>query len=266
MRFTIAEKLAFAATGGQGFDTARPVVVFLHGAGMFHVVWALQARHLAHHGCSVLALDLPGHGDSEGPAMDNIAAMAGWVTEMLRKLNVVQAILVGHSMGALIALEVASQNPTLIQAIALLGAAATMPVHPDLLTAAKTNPAKAVALIVEWGHGSRGHMGGAPTPGLWLAGGAARILHAARPGVLATDLSACAAYRHGAEAAAMITCPVHVICGAADKMTPPKAGIALSQILQKGSVEVLPEVGHMMMTEDPVATTAAIKRGIHDEE
>lgn len=262
MRFTVAGTPAFAATGGQGFDTERLPVVFLHGAGMSHVTWVLQSRHLAHHGCSVLALDFPGHGDSDGHPLKDISAMADWVAQALTALNVTQAVIIGHSMGALVALEMAARHAVLVRSLILLGAAAAMPVHPALLEAAKTNPEKAAALIVEWGHGIRGQVGGAPTPGLWLAGGAARILQGAKPGVLATDLAACAAYMRGAATAAVITCPAHIICGAADRMTPPKASAALSQILQKASLEILSGVGHMMMTEDPVATTAAIKRGL----
>ncbi len=262
MRFTVAGAPTFAATGGQGFDTERLPVVFLHGAGMSHVIWALQARHLAHHGCSVLALDFPGHGDSGGDPLKDISGLADWVAQALTALNVTEAVIVGHSMGALVALEMAARHAALVRSLILLGAAAVMPVHPGLLEAAKTNPAKAAALIVEWGHGIRGHVGGAPTPGLWLAGGAARILQGAKPGILATDLAACAAYMRGAEAAATIDCPVHIICGAADRMTPLKASAALSQIIQKATLEILSGVGHMMMAEDPVATTSAIKRGL----
>ena len=50
------------------FDAAQPTVVFVHGAANDHSVWALQSRYFAHHGCNVLAVDLPGHGRSAGPA------------------------------------------------------------------------------------------------------------------------------------------------------------------------------------------------------
>ncbi|MBX9634370.1 MAG: alpha/beta fold hydrolase, partial [Magnetospirillum sp.] len=58
----------FAGTGGMPFDPAKPVVAFIHGAGMDHSVWALQDRALAHAGRAVLSFDLPGHGRSEGEA------------------------------------------------------------------------------------------------------------------------------------------------------------------------------------------------------
>ena len=56
----------FVATGGRPFDRSLPAVVLLHGAGFDHSTWALHSRWFAHHGYSVLAPDLPGHGRSSG--------------------------------------------------------------------------------------------------------------------------------------------------------------------------------------------------------
>src|SRR3546814_14320504 len=79
MRFEVTGRTVFAATGGRPFDPALPALVFVHGAGMDHTVWTLQTRYFAYHGWSVLAVDLPGHGGSDGPALDSIEAMGEWV-------------------------------------------------------------------------------------------------------------------------------------------------------------------------------------------
>src|SRR5271166_3340426 len=94
----------FAATGGRPFEAGRPTVIFLHGAGMDHTVWALQTRWFAHHGRNVVALDLPGHGRSAGPALCRIEDMAALVVEIAAAVAVEHVALVGHSMGALVAL------------------------------------------------------------------------------------------------------------------------------------------------------------------
>jgi pimeloyl-ACP methyl ester carboxylesterase len=52
----------FLADYGKGCDPAQPTVLFVHGAGMDHSVWPLQARHFAYRGWNALAVDLPGHG------------------------------------------------------------------------------------------------------------------------------------------------------------------------------------------------------------
>src|SRR5256885_9237029 len=104
MEITASGRTIFASTGGQAFDPAQPTVVFLHGAGMDHTVWALQTRWFAHHGRNVLALDLPGHGRSAGPPLRTIAEMAELVAAAATAAGAERLALVGHSMGALVAL------------------------------------------------------------------------------------------------------------------------------------------------------------------
>ena len=70
MKLTVNGRAVFATTGGTDFDPAKPAVIFLHGAGFDRTVWRLQTRWFAHHGRSVLAVDFPGHGWSDGPALD----------------------------------------------------------------------------------------------------------------------------------------------------------------------------------------------------
>ena len=69
MRFKVKDKEVFASTGGQSFDKKKPLIVFVHGSGLSHITWVLQTRYFAFHGYSVLAVDLPGHGYSEGPSL-----------------------------------------------------------------------------------------------------------------------------------------------------------------------------------------------------
>src|SRR4051794_18031116 len=126
MQLSINERQVFVATGGRDFDQSLPAVVFVHGAGFDHSVWALHSRWFAHHGFAVLAPDLPGHGRSAGPALPTIADMADWVVALLNAVNAKPAHLIGHSMGSLIALDAAARHPERVSALSLIGAAATM--------------------------------------------------------------------------------------------------------------------------------------------
>src|SRR3954470_12199089 len=96
---------AYCYTGGKTFNPALPTAVFIHGAQNDHSVWALQTRYFAHHGFGVLAVDLPGHGRSAGAALASVEAMADWLLALLDAAGVERALLVGHSMGSLVALE-----------------------------------------------------------------------------------------------------------------------------------------------------------------
>jgi len=250
-------KPVFAATGGRPFSADQPAVVMIHGAGMDHIVWALPARSLAHRGRSVLAIDLPGHGRSEGAALASIGAMAGWLIRFLDAAGIAEATLVGHSMGSLIALEAAAKTPKRVRRLAMLGVASRMPVHPDLLKAAAGDRPHAADLIVSWAHGPAGHFGGNPAPGLWRMGGAQRLLNQAEEGVLASDLAACDAY-DALASADKVKCPSLLLLGALDRMTPASKAKALAAALPDGRTILIPGAGHMMMSETPDAVIDAL--------
>jgi len=248
----------FAHTGGQPFDATRPALVLLHGAGSDHTFWGLQTRYFAHHGYAVLALDLPGHGRSQGPALTSVEAMAGWLWRVLDVLGAESAALAGHSMGSLIALAAAAQRPAAVRALVLVGTAERVAVHEDLLTAAAALDPKAFDLIVDWGFGKPAHRGGHQAPGLWQLGGGRALLGAGPPGALSCDLAACDVYDGALAAAQQVTCPVLLLLGASDRMTPPRTARALAERLAVSETKILPATGHMIMVERPNETIDAI--------
>ena len=190
MKLSVNGAEVFVATGGREFDRTLPAVVFLHGAGFDHSTWALHDRWFAHHGFSVLAPDLPGHGRSAGPSLSSpglsnrslsspslgsIAEMADWTAALLDAAGVASARLIGHSMGSLIALETAARHPAKVSALSLIGTAAAMTVGPDLLKAAEANDHAAIDMVSIWGLGFQAELGGSLAPGppnaynLWIA-------------------------------------------------------------------------------------------------
>lgn len=249
---------AFAATGGRAPHETDPTVVFIHGAGMDHTVWTLQTRFFAYHGRNVLALDLPGHGRSGGEPLGTIEAHAEWLVRALDAAELDRAALVGHSMGALVALAAAAAAPGRIWSLALLGAAPEMPVHPDLLRDAREGRHNAVDLVASWGFGRRAHLGGARAPGLWLLGQGVRLLERDAMRALAVDLAACAGYRGTKDAAAKVRCPTMIIAGALDRMTPPRGAVELAGLIEGARVAEIAACGHMMMVEQPDATLDAL--------
>jgi pimeloyl-ACP methyl ester carboxylesterase len=249
----------FAATGGRLFDPSLPAVAMLHGAGFDHSTWALHSRWFAHHGFSVLAPDLPGHGRSSGKPLPTIADMADWTAALLDAAGAPKARLVGHSMGSLIALETAARHPAKVAGLSLIGTAAAMTVGPDLLKAAEANDPAAIDMVSIWGLGFAAELGGSLAPGLWMHSGAQRVLQQCRPGVLFSDLSACNSYQNALAAAAQVTVPTTIVLGERDMMTPAKAGKALAAAVPNARMVVLSGAGHMMMSERPDELLAALK-------
>lgn len=258
MKLVVDGRPAFVSTGGHAFDPGRPAVAFLHGAGFDHTAWVLPARYFAHHGRAVLNVDAPGHGRSAGPPLASIADLADWVLRLLDAARVETAALVGHSMGALTALECAARAPARVRALALLGVAAKMPVHPDLQRAAAANDHAAVDLVASWGFGRRAHLGGARIPGAWMMGSGLRLLEHAPAGALAAGLAASNGYAGALEAAAKVACPTLFLVGGADRMTPPAGARDLAARITGARTVVLPEAGHMMMIEQPDETIDAL--------
>jgi pimeloyl-ACP methyl ester carboxylesterase len=250
---------AFVATGGRDFDAAVPTVVLIHGGGMDHSAWALHSRWFAHHGYGVLAPDLPGHGRSDGAPLRTIAAMADWIAALIAAARAEKAWVIGHSMGSLVALETAARHPARVSALGLIGIAAPMVVGAELLNAAEANQHASVDMVSLWGLGPTATIGGNRAPGLWMLGGAQRVLEASGPGVLFNDLRACNDYQDGAAAAARVTAPATVILGGRDLMTPPKAGRALAALLPRARTVVLEGTGHLMMAERPDEVLAALR-------
>lgn len=264
MELTVNGKTVFAATGGREFDAKLPAVIFVHGAGMDHTVWSLQTRFFAHHGRSVLAVDLPGHGRSAGPTLDSIEAQGAWLLDLIEAAGAKRTALVGHSMGALAALDAVRQGPDRIDRLALLGAAERMPVHPDLLGAAQRGETAAIDMITGWGFGRPAQLGGHRGPGLWMTEGGRRLLAQARDGVLHADLSACTAYRDAVAAAGAVTCPALLLCGREDRMTPVKGAATLCEAFADARMTILERSGHMMMIERPDETLDALKDFLGD--
>jgi len=259
MKLTVDGREVFATTGGTDFDAAKPAVVFLHGAGFDRTTWRLQTRWFAHHWRSVLAVDFPAHGGSAGPALTSVAAMADWTAQLIAAAGLESAALVGHSMGALVALDCAARHPDKVRAIALCGVAVEMPVHPEMLESAKANTLKVQELMTFWGIGNALHMGGMVSPGLWLRREALAVLARNKPDVIHADLAACNAYKDAAARAAAVKCPTVLVLGDGDLMTPAAKAKPLAAAIAGARTVVVKDSGHFMMVERPDETLEALK-------
>jgi pimeloyl-ACP methyl ester carboxylesterase len=258
MELKVDGRRVYAATGGRPFDAKERVAIFVHGAGMDHTCWQLQARWFAWHGHSVLAVDLPGHGRSEGPALGTVADLTAWLGRVMDAARIERAGLIGHSMGGAVALEAAAALPDRTTRIALLGTAAAIPVNAALLNAARETPEQAYQMMTTWAHGFDAKMGGHPVPGLWMTGGTLALFNRNAPGVLHADLAACNAWETGPDAARRVRCPALVIIAANDIMTPAKNGAELARLVPGSRAITLANCGHILVIEQPDATLDAL--------
>ncbi len=253
----------YCYTGGKAFDPAKPTVVFIHGVLNDHSVWTLQARHLAHHGWNVLAIDLPGHGRSGGQPPASVEQAADGVLALLRAAGVARAALVGHSFGSLIALEAAARAPAQVSHLVLVGTAFPMKVSPALLEASVSAPEQAIHMVNVFSHSTLCPPPSALGPGTWLYGSSRALMRrvlASNPAVnvFHTGFQACDRYAGGEQAMAAVQCPTLFLVGRHDQMTPPRAARALAAHARQARV-VEVEAGHALMTEAPGEVLDALR-------
>jgi pimeloyl-ACP methyl ester carboxylesterase len=252
---------AYCYTGGKPFDPALPTVVFIHGAQNDHSVWALQTRYFAHHGLGVLAVDLPGHGRSKGKALESVEAMAGWLLALLDAAGVSRALLVGHSMGSLVALEANYRAPDRVSGLAMLGTTVPMKVSDALLETSRTDEQAAIDMVNIWSHSSMAQKPSCPAPGFYVMGGSRRLMQRMSQlnpeHLFYTDFTACNAYANGQAAAEAVHCPALFIFGTKDMMTPLRSTKLLTGAIKHGRI-VHVDAGHSMMAEQPDAVLDAL--------
>lgn len=251
MYFDVRGKRVFASTGGKPFDNRRPCVMFLHGSGLDHTFWALYSRFFAFRKYSVLCPDLPGHSNSEGPALESIEEIGDWLNDVVETLDARNISVVAHSQGVLNTLEFASRHAERIRSVSLIASGLATPVNPALIDAAENDPRKAIDMMLGWGFGPAGHFHRGPIPGYSMLAGGRKVMLGNVPTELATDLRACDSYANGSIAAAKIGGPIQVMVAGQDRMAPRKATDELIKHLRNPEVHFFAECGHMIPLEAP---------------
>ena len=243
MIFNIENKSVHASDSGQGIDNSKDTIIFLHGSGLSHIVWSLVEQYFSTKNFNVLSIDLPGHGNSEGPCLDSIEKITDWLEIVFEKLNLNNLIIIGHSQGCLEALEYSFKYKNRLKKMVLMGGSHHMPVNKDLIDLASNGDSDAVKLMMKWGYeGSKRFIGGNPVE---------KIIQSPRDisEILAIDLIACNNYANGSVAAKAIDCPVLLVFGELDKMVNLEVGKKFASLVKDSETHVIGGCGHMIMIE-----------------
>ena len=233
----------FVSTGGMDFDEEKSSILLIHGSGLTHIVWSLHEQFYASHGFNILSVDLPGHGNSEGPSLKSIEEISDWVKSLMNVLDIKKIIIIGHSQGCLVGIDFASRYPNLINDLVLVAGSYKMPVNQDLIDYAEAGDEKAILLMMKWGYeGSKAFIGGNPVK---------KIINSSREirEVLAVDLNACKNYKSGKESLEKINCPTLCIFGDLDKMVPLEVGNKMASMIKNSEKKVINNCGHMIIFE-----------------
>ncbi len=266
MIVTVNNHQTYCYTAGKALDAAKPSVVFIHGVLNDHSVWILQSRYLANHGWNVLAIDLPGHCKSVGPAPESVEEAAIFIAALLDAAGIEKAALIGHSWGSLIALEAASKLKERVTHLVLVGTAFPMKVSTALLDASLNDPMAALKMINVFSRSTLAAPPSALGPGTWVYGtsmalGRRVLASNTQVNVFHRGFKACDDYANGEAAMSQVTCPVLFLLGALDQMTQAKSAqllIEKARTSGKKFTVINLAVGHHQMTEAPEQTLQSI--------
>jgi pimeloyl-ACP methyl ester carboxylesterase len=226
----------------------RKTLVFIHGSGGDHTNWIRQYT-LLKNAFNIAALDLPGHGRSEGPGEQDVSAHVEWVKKILDGLKIVKPVLIGHSLGAAIALSFVIRYDTVAAAVVPVAGGVKMPVNPVILEGFLKDPASVIGMAAKFSIAKQNREK--------FSGLIAESLSRINPGIIHGDFSACNSLNI-TEAVAGIRIPALVICGAEDKMTPPSLSQFISDRIPGARLTLIEGAGHFVMMENPEAFNVAL--------
>ncbi len=251
--------------GERGPDSRQPMLlVLLHGIGGGRQVWgdALSGtgRSFAEAGFDVVGVDLPGYGDSATVEPYTMANVAAQVIQLVEWLGAKGCVLIGHSMGGMVAQEVAAQRRDLVQGLVI---SASSPAFGKPDGAWQQRFLKERLQKLDDGHGMvelapalvRG-MAAPHTPHAQLAR-ATLIMAAVPEATYRRALAALMGFDRRAQLD-MLTMPVLCIAGELDGNAPPAVMRQMADRIPGCAYVCLPAVGHLANMEAPDAFNPAV--------
>ncbi|GAA6121119.1 alpha/beta hydrolase [Acidovorax sp. FG27] len=226
-------------------------VLMLHDADGSHLSFAPQVETLASAGYRAVAWDMPGYGHSAPIEPYGFMGLAQSCLRLIEALQGGAVTLVGHGLGAMLALEVALRQPQAVRRLVLCAGGPALDaaseaawVAPRLAALQSGASMEAIAQSLvprQVGTGS-------------LPEGVRLVSHAlsqVNPSAWRRALQALPTFSRGAAELARVQVPVLIVGGAQDRCTPPEALQALAHVLPDARHLSLPHIGHWPPLEDP---------------
>ena len=212
-------------------------------------------RNLAKKDVSSLALELPGHGESDAAQISDIKEYSRIVLEFLKIKKLKSVCLTGHSMGGAVVLASVMLHTELMSGVILIGSGAKLKVKDSILEGVKSDFARTVDEIVGYAFSS------AATPSLIHE--VTRSLLRCDADTLYHDFMACDRFDVLSELESIST-PVLIVCGEEDILTPPRYSQLMSEKIPNAKLFVVPKSGHMVMLEQPEIVGDSISQFMND--
>ncbi|MCX7567983.1 alpha/beta hydrolase [Sulfitobacter sp. F26169L] len=237
---------------GQNSASGASAIVLIHGAGCTSQDWPqswLDKQTGDLEGHAVYALDLPGHGASDGPPVGEVAAMGALVNAFAARIGLTDVCLVGHSMGAAIALSCALQDAPHLRQLVLIAGADRFGVQQGLLDGLEQDFSKTAEKVAQasW-------KGAVDTSRMAAT---VEAMQAAGKEILVNDFTACRNANLGGVVSG-IEVPVLAIAARPDRMVQLEIVADLAARLKHCKLEIHEEGSHFLHLEQPVQIADSI--------
>jgi len=242
--------------GDEGLREGRPTLVMIHGAGGRAQIWQNQIVSLGKT-INVLALDLPGHGNTKGDGRSLISEYAQWLVDTVKTIFSYPIFLMGHSMGGAIVQRVAITSPHILEGIVLVGTGARLKVASTFLDGLLNNFEGILETLISYAYG--------PKTDKSIIEEGLRMMKASGSEVVYNDFLACDRFDTRQELA-QIHLPCLVLCGSQDVLAPPRLSEALRRGIEGSVLKMVPHAGHSVMIERYKEVNQAVQEfilGIH---
>lgn len=239
---TLHSEHYFFQTQGAN-STANPALVLLHGSGGDSSIWSGQIEALSDT-CRVIAVDLPGHGQSQGNAAHEPEEYANWLKMLLESLNLPPFILAGHSLGGIIAQQFAHMFPDTLRGLILIGTGMHFEIPSVYLDILKKEFSTACSISCRQAYATQ------MNPDMIEHG--LSMLHRNGPETLSSDLLLCSNFDSTAWAHTL-SMPCLIMCGTHDAITPCSLSQQIAHAITGSTLKKIDAAGHMVMQEQPDA-------------
>ena len=235
----VASKKLFFKDVQPAKGDPRATLVLIHGAGGSHLSWRRQFEDLSDV-FRVIAVDLPGHGMSEGNGEVTITAYSRFVVELMDMLDLENVMLGGHSLGGAVALDVALTGSDRLSSLLLVGTGARLRVLPAIFSLIHEDFKLAIEGVANFVF--------SPHASPEIVSEEKQLLGKVSPDLLIKDFTACDSFdimdRVGA-----INVPSLIACGKEDRLTPVKYSEYMHSRLANSEMVLFDSCGHMAMLE-----------------
>ncbi len=233
-----SQKLYYRDTQPKDIEPIATLLL-MHGAGGSHLSWRRQFDLLTNN-FRLIAVDLPGHGQSEGSVEVAIREYSDHIIEFMDMLQLKNVVLGGHSMGGAIALDVALRGSNKLGGLLLVAAGARLRVLPAIFSLIRDDFEVAIEGMINFMFG--------PAPSAELVDEEKQLLASISADVVLRDFAACDSF-DVTNKVHSVALPTMIICGKEDRLTPPRYSEYLHEKIRDSKIALLDDCGHMPMLE-----------------